>query len=83
MVYARDSKSRSRKGLWVQVPPMAPLLSISMDPLDIIDAVSIADDIAYLSQMKKSKRRWILLLVAFILAAGVGIGLLVRFMVAT
>jgi len=54
-----------------------------MDPLDIIDAVSIADDIAYLSQMKKSKRRWILLLVAFILAAGVGIGLLVRFMVAT
>ncbi len=24
MVYARDSKSRSRKGLWVQVPPMAP-----------------------------------------------------------
>ena len=26
MVYARDSKSRSRKGLRVQVPPMAPIL---------------------------------------------------------
>ncbi len=31
MVYARDSKSRSRKGLRVQVPPMAPLPMISPD----------------------------------------------------
>lgn len=28
MVYARDSKSRSRKGLRVQVPPMAPFVAL-------------------------------------------------------
>lgn len=27
LVYARDSKSRSRKGLWVRVPPPAPALT--------------------------------------------------------
>ena len=35
MVYARDSKSRSRKGLRVQVPPMVPTFNMH-DLLDFI-----------------------------------------------
>src|SRR3989344_5799442 len=45
MVYAHDSKSCSRKGLRVQVPPMAPQTSFCLSPMDRAEIHAMASDV--------------------------------------